>query len=142
MNRYYYSALTNSFYPSSLKLDYEGSENGWPDDAVAISDEVYVSLLEGQANGKVIVVDGNGKPVLSDPPPPTHEDLVAMAELKRNVLLSEATVKIAPLQDAVDIGVAINDEISMLREWKKYRVLLNRVDINIVSNIEWPEQPK
>ncbi|WP_211130385.1 tail fiber assembly protein [Serratia surfactantfaciens] len=142
MNRYYYSALTNAFYPSSLKLDYENSENGWPDDVVAISDEVYVSLLEGRASGKVIVADENGKPVLSNPPPPTHEELVAISELKRNVLLSEATVKITPLQDAVDIGIAVNDEISMLREWKKYRVLLSRVDVNNVQNIEWPEQPK
>ncbi|ENY9400323.1 tail fiber assembly protein [Salmonella enterica] len=46
--------------------------------------------------------------------------------------------KIAPLQDAVDLGIATNDEKAQLDEWKKYRVLVNRVD---TSNPDWPEKP-
>ncbi|MEY5509334.1 tail fiber assembly protein, partial [Salmonella enterica subsp. enterica serovar Corvallis] len=46
--------------------------------------------------------------------------------------------KIAPLQDAVDLGIATDDEKAQLGEWKKYRVLVNRVD---TSNPDWPEQP-
>ncbi|WP_172903417.1 tail fiber assembly protein, partial [Escherichia coli] len=33
------------------------------------------------------------------------------------------------------------EEISLLEAWKKYRVLLNRVDTSTVQNIEWPTVP-
>ncbi|EJA5115465.1 tail fiber assembly protein, partial [Salmonella enterica] len=53
-------------------------------------------------------------------------------------LLQMASGKIAPLQDAVDLGIATDDEKARLDEWKKYRVRVNRVD---TSNPDWPEQP-
>ncbi|QAY26316.1 tail fiber assembly protein [Salmonella enterica subsp. diarizonae serovar 61:k:1,5,(7)] len=53
-------------------------------------------------------------------------------------LLQMASGKIAPLQDAVDLGIATDDEKARLDEWKKYRVLVNRVDI---SNPDWPQKP-
>ncbi|WP_163823132.1 tail fiber assembly protein, partial [Proteus mirabilis] len=28
-----------------------------------------------------------------------------------------------------------------LQKWKKYRVLLNRVDISTAPDIEWPQKP-
>ncbi|ECW0880022.1 tail fiber assembly protein, partial [Salmonella enterica subsp. enterica] len=46
--------------------------------------------------------------------------------------------KIAPLQDAVDLGIATDDEKAQLDEWKKYRVLVNRVDTSAPS---WPDKP-
>ncbi|EIO7481113.1 tail fiber assembly protein, partial [Salmonella enterica subsp. enterica serovar Enteritidis] len=53
-------------------------------------------------------------------------------------LLQMASEKIAPLQDAVDLGLATDDEKAQLDEWKKYRVLVNRVD---TLNPDWPEKP-
>ncbi len=49
-----------------------------------------------------------------------------------------ASEKIAPLQDAVDLVIATDEEKSQLAEWKKYRVLVNRVD---TSNPDWPDVP-
>ncbi|EAP5221266.1 TPA: tail fiber assembly protein [Salmonella enterica subsp. enterica serovar Newport] len=60
------------------------------------------------------------------------------AEETKNRLLQIASEKIAPLQDAVDLDIATDDEKAQLGEWKKYRVLVNRVD---TSNPDWPEQP-
>ncbi|EAY7437235.1 tail fiber assembly protein [Salmonella enterica] len=60
------------------------------------------------------------------------------AEETKNRLLQIASEKIAPLQDAVDLDIATDDEKAQLDEWKKYRVLVNRVD---TSNPDWPEQP-
>ncbi|EHY3370425.1 tail fiber assembly protein, partial [Escherichia coli] len=48
---------------------------------------------------------------------------------------------IAPLQDAADLGIATEEEISLLEAWKKYRVLLNRVDTSTAQDIEWPVAP-
>ncbi|EGB7862196.1 tail fiber assembly protein, partial [Salmonella enterica] len=39
-------------------------------------------------------------------------------------------------QDAIDPRIATDDEKAHLDEWKKYRVLVNRVD---TSNPDWPE---
>ncbi|WP_161527554.1 tail fiber assembly protein, partial [Escherichia albertii] len=52
-----------------------------------------------------------------------------------------ASEHIVPLQDAVDLGIATEEEISLLAEWKKYRVLLNRVDTSTAPDIEWPALP-
>ncbi|EEM6324443.1 tail fiber assembly protein [Salmonella enterica] len=60
------------------------------------------------------------------------------AEETKNNLLKMATEKIAPLQDAVDLGIATDDEKAQLDEWKKYRVLVSRVD---TSNPDWPQKP-
>ncbi|MGS5187697.1 tail fiber assembly protein, partial [Escherichia coli] len=48
---------------------------------------------------------------------------------------------IAPLQDAVDLEIATEEEKSLLAAWKTYRVLLNRVDTSLSPDIEWPSQP-
>ncbi|HIF2795651.1 TPA: tail fiber assembly protein [Salmonella enterica] len=59
-------------------------------------------------------------------------------EETKNRLLQIASEKIAPLQDAVDLDIATDDEKAQLDEWKKYRILVNRVD---TSNPDWPEKP-
>ncbi|EAM8010248.1 tail fiber assembly protein [Salmonella enterica subsp. enterica serovar Mississippi] len=60
------------------------------------------------------------------------------AEETKSRLLQMASGKIAPLQDAVDLGLATDDEKVQLDEWKKYRVLVNRVD---TSKPDWPDVP-
>ncbi|EBC0633059.1 tail fiber assembly protein [Salmonella enterica] len=60
------------------------------------------------------------------------------AEETKKRLLQLATDKIAPLQDAVDLEEATDEEKAWLNAWKKYRVLVNRVD---TSKPEWPEAP-
>ncbi|EFW0364544.1 tail fiber assembly protein, partial [Shigella dysenteriae] len=46
---------------------------------------------------------------------------------------------IAPLQDAVDLEIATEEERSLLEAWNKYRVLVSRIDINTAPDIVWPE---
>ncbi|EMV7195741.1 tail fiber assembly protein, partial [Escherichia coli] len=52
-----------------------------------------------------------------------------------------ASEHIAPLQDAVDLEIATEEETSLLAAWKTYRVLLNRVDSSTALDIEWPVIP-
>ncbi|EED0572996.1 tail fiber assembly protein, partial [Escherichia coli] len=63
------------------------------------------------------------------------------AEETKNSLMQVASEHIAPLQDAVDLEIATEEEISLLAAWKKYRVLLNRVDTSVAPDIEWPAVP-
>ncbi|HGJ5866561.1 tail fiber assembly protein [Arsenophonus nasoniae] len=71
----------------------------------------------------------------------TADELRGKTTHKKNYLLEQATKMIAPLQDAVDLNVATEAEKAALVAWKKYRVLLNRLDISNASDIEWPIPP-
>lgn len=71
----------------------------------------------------------------------TREELIQQAETRRGELLVEASDIIAPLQDASDLGIAADEEAAMLLLWKRYRVMLNRLDLSLSPEIEWPERP-
>lgn len=71
----------------------------------------------------------------------TAQEVIDQAEEKRAELMGIANQKIAPLQDAVDLDMATNEERALLMGWKKYRVELNRIDTNAAPDIDWPEVP-
>lgn len=82
------------------------------------------------------------------PPPPvdtplTQEELAAAATLKRDELLTQAALRIAPLQDAADLGVATATDTANLTLWKQYRVDVNRVSgqPGFPATIDWPLLP-
>jgi len=71
---------------------------------------------------------------------PTPEEIKAVNTSTRDYLIAQATLAIAPLQDAVDLEEATTQEIALLKKWKQYRVAVNRVDLTLVCPI-WPPQP-
>lgn len=113
---------------------------GWDlSDAVEVSDDVYREF-NAVKEGKVLgVIDG--LPAWVDKPAPTHEQLVAQAEQQKSQLRKSADSEVAWLQDAVDAGIASDEEAALLAEWKKYRVLLMRIDTSKAPDIEWPPVP-
>lgn len=70
-NSVLYSPTAGGFYTREIHGD------NIPADAVEITVEEHQALIEGQAQGKRIVADENGYPVLQDPPPPTAEQIIA-----------------------------------------------------------------
>ncbi|WP_309297217.1 tail fiber assembly protein [Providencia rettgeri] len=74
-------------------------------------------------------------------PPIPKEQLIAEVEQQKQSLLAEANNAIAPLQDAVDLDMATDEEKAKLTAWKTYRVYLNRVDTSTAPDIEWPVKP-
>jgi hypothetical protein len=67
--------------------------------------------------------------------------LLELAIKERDRLLGVAGLAIAPLQDALDLDKATEEERSLLTIWKEYRVALSRLDLAVVP-IPWPEQPQ
>ena len=67
----FYSAKTGGFYDAAIHGD------NIPVDAVEITADEHSALLEGQSQGKRIVADENGYPVLQDPPPLTLDEAKA-----------------------------------------------------------------
>jgi len=134
----FYSAATNGFYPDSLKDSYEQA-GCWPADGVEVSEHWHNYLISNQGSGKEILPDAQGLPVLRNKPEPTLDELIIQAEATRSMLMTKANESILPLQDAVDLGMASDQETARLKKWKTYRVLLSRVDS---ANPEWPEVPQ
>lgn len=91
---------------------------------------------EATPNGKWCFIDGQVVPRIY-----TVDELREQANHKRDYLLEQAAKIIAPLQDAVDLDMATEDEKDSLLAWKKYRVLLNRIEISSAANIDWPIPP-
>ncbi|PFF93581.1 tail fiber assembly protein [Escherichia albertii] len=138
---YFYSAKNNAFYPESLKEDYLAA-GSWPEDAVMVEQSVYDEFAANRyPEDKIRIAGEDGFPRWDNAPAPTEEQLIDGAENKRNKLMKAANAAIAPLQDAVELGIATDEEIVLLKEWKKYRVLLNRVDTSLAPEISWPDLP-
>lgn len=53
--------------------------------------------------------------------------------------MTQANNVIATMQDAVDLNMATDEETANLQAWKKYRVLLSRVDV--ITPV-WPPLPE
>ena len=70
-----------------------------------------------------------------------HAADVAVAVQKKNSLRSAADVEISWLQDAVDAGIATDEETALLAAWKTYRVQLMRIKTDTAPDIEWPTPP-
>lgn len=66
---------------------------------------------------------------------------VAAAEGEKNALILFAGSCISPLQDAVELDMATDEEKSRYISWRQYRVLLTRVDTSLAPDINWPEPP-
>lgn len=129
-----YSPSNNAFYDTAINKVI-------PDDAIDITETEWADLLAGQAKGKLIACGADFRPCLTEQPLPTAEELISQAEYKRSKLRAEADTIIQPLQDANDLGIATDDETSQLIAWKKYRVMLMRVNTEDAENIIWPQQP-
>lgn len=63
------------------------------------------------------------------------------AENQKSRLMQTANDNIAPLQDAAELNMATDDEKNQLAAWKKYRVLLSRVNPAEAEKIRWPDKP-
>lgn len=70
-----------------------------------------------------------------------NEALVKQARDKKAQLTRDADSIINTLTDAIELDMATEEEKIKLTEWKKYRVLLSRIDCAIPADIDWPAIP-
>lgn len=71
-----------------------------------------------------------------------HQHDINVATSQKKQLLSDVNEQISYLQDAIDADIATDAEKSLFAALKKYRVLLNRIDVNQAPDIEWPIKPE
>lgn len=73
---------------------------------------------------------------------PSKDEVISLAEFQKQSLLHEASVIINPLNYAYDMKIATDNELVKLNAWKKYSILINRVDTSTAPDITWPSKPQ
>ncbi|HBB5094770.1 tail fiber assembly protein [Escherichia coli] len=137
---FYYSKTTNAFYLADSIENYMAAGT-WPDDANEIDTEIAHVFMQAPPSGQCRIAGKDGLPAWGDIPPPTAEEQAITAGMQQQSLLSRASREIQWRQDAVDADIVTEKELNELKEWKHYRVLLMRVDIEI-EDIAWPKLPE
>ncbi|EKT4495444.1 tail fiber assembly protein [Pseudomonas putida] len=142
----YFSPGTLGFIPDQWKTDGSYSDDTWPQDAILLTEEEAATYWKQSPPLGKILAAVDGRPAWVDMPPPeplTDEELATAAAAKRDELLALAAIRIAPLQDAVDLGEATEAESTALTAWKRYRVALSRLpdQLGYPNEIIWPAPP-
>ena len=132
-----FSPSLNVIYPENMIEDGSYGDS-LPSDLTELTEEEMISYWKVSPPDNKRLGSEKGRPAWVDIPPRTAEDLIAMAEQERSSLRAIADAEIAWRQDAVDVGIAKDEETAALVDWKKYRVLLMRVD---TAKPDWPTPP-
>ncbi|SUB81757.1 Caudovirales tail fibre assembly protein [Pragia fontium] len=136
---YIYSSKDNSFYPSEFREVYE-SAGTWPSDGVFVDNAIFIQysiILSGKIRG----AGDDGMPCWIDSPLPTTSELIEAAKVEKQRLISKANIALIPLTDAIELDIATDEEKKLYNDLRKYRILLNRVDITLALDIQWPKYP-
>jgi hypothetical protein len=136
-------------YAANGKIAFETKVFEKSEAFIEITQDQYLQALNGMQDGWLVSIDDGFKvaPPEQAPPPidpiPTPEELAQLALEARDRLLTNATIRIAPLQYAVDLGDASHDDMEKLNAWKQYSVALNRIEVQagFPQSINWPVMP-
>ncbi|WP_099112372.1 tail fiber assembly protein, partial [Escherichia coli] len=133
-----------NFQPDTLKMvyDHNGVIIAITRDASTLNPEGFsvVEVPDITANRRT---DDSGKWMFKDGAVVkriyTADEQQQQAESQKAALLSEAESVIQPLERAVRLNMATDEERTRLEAWERYSVLVNRVD---TANPEWPQKPE
>lgn len=78
------------FSPSTGCTYLQGVHAVFPDDAVKISEAVFLSVIAEPAAGKVRAVDPSGMPILIDAPKPSQADIAQQVYAAQTQLINQA----------------------------------------------------
>ncbi|ABP59505.1 tail assembly chaperone [Enterobacter sp. 638] len=140
MEKYIWSPSLAGFYPTEEQSIFEGL-GGWPTDGVEVSASAHDALFpipEGKCIGTV-----DGYPAWIDLPPPTHEEMVAQAEIEKQSRIDAANAYINSKQwpGKAAMGRLKDTEKAQYNLWLDYLDELEAVDTSTAPDITWPEPP-
>lgn len=126
---YYYAASTGGFYLTEINKT-------MPSDAVAITNQYHQELLTGQAQGKLVVPDAAGYPVLKDPTPVPPTAAQNKAEAINRLIVTD-WVNQPDVNDTAN-----NPHLLNRNEYLTYRDQVRVYVVRPVAGfINWPVEP-
>lgn len=139
---YQYSPSTNSFYPDDLLSVYEEAGT-LPNDLIPVSEDVFREFTATPEPGKMRVAGSDGLPAWGDIPPPTHEELIAIAEQVRQQLLTQADAVMLDWRTELMLGEISDANRAKLSAWMAYKNEVKAVDVTTApENVNWPVPPE
>lgn len=115
----FFDAATVGFFDEAIHAEI-------PEGAIEITAERHQELLEGQASGLRIAPDGEGRPVLLDPPVASEEDLLSLERSRMIVsrFQARAALHFAGLLPAAEEAVDAAEPITQIawrdaQEWRR-----------------------
>jgi len=122
----FYSKSVGGFYIRDIH------GNNIPADVVEITEAEHQALLIGQAAGKMISGDADGRPVLIDRPGPTAEEQTAILKTQAQEALDKSDITILRCyENAVAVPAA----------WQTYRTELREIISGTSSATSLPNRP-
>lgn len=107
--------------------------------------ELWMTVRDMVATGSLAT------PVFDNKPPaPTADQMLTQLTQEATGQVDTIALRVSILQDAVDMEMATDEEVASLAQakteltaWKRYRVLLSRVEAQpgFPETIAWPEKP-
>ncbi|POA97157.1 hypothetical protein C2134_18340 [Chromobacterium sinusclupearum] len=131
----FYSAKLNAFFDDPA---YYGQ---LPADIKEIPDDLYAKVMTGRSPDDDVVPGPDGLPMCQRR---VGLDRPSLGEQQKvDMKMSEANQKIQILADAINLGIASQEEKRDYDLWRKYRVLLSRVpqQPGFPAKIDWPTPP-
>jgi hypothetical protein len=116
---------------------WDGASPWSPDEgmeAILVPDGIDVSVGWAYVDGEF------SAPPAPPPHVPTAAEILAKNTSVRQSLMLSAGTAIAPLQDALDLGIIRPEEQALLTQWKTFRVDVSRIDLTL-ENPGWPVPP-
>lgn len=132
-NRFFIQVDVNDYVVSMMiAINQEEADTYVEKNSIELSQEDFESIGQDSkyTEGKII----KGEPRI----PALNEET---ARAIKSSLFREATTRIQLLQDAVEMEMQATGDNVKLTDWKKYRILLDRVNPSTAPNIKWPEMP-
>lgn len=131
VNMIFYSRLNKGFF-------IEGINDTMPNDVVKVNADLYKELMsEQQLDGKAIVPDENGFPIISL----AKIDHYALAENYRKQLLSEIDNVISDWRVELMLGEISSENKEKLLSWMKYKKRIKLTDTSTAPEVNWPISP-
>ncbi|MBT2340630.1 MULTISPECIES: phage tail assembly chaperone [Pseudomonas] len=118
----YYCAVDGGFYNSAF-------HEFIPEGIVEVADEHYVALIKGQEQGRRIISDDNGYPILGDPLTPSLEALRIIERRWRDDLLLASDGLVSRHRDELEEGIVTTLTSERYVDLQAYRRALRN----------WPE---
>lgn len=113
MMEIYFSREKNGFFEAEIH------KGNMPEDVVAVSHEEYERLLSGQAEGKQILADGSGFPILVEPPGLSVEMLGDRVRQERDIRLKEVY---DPVMNQLDRRVRLAEAAGNFEDVAEYNL--------------------
>ena len=143
MKNYIYSAKNNAFFEISKRSLYDDA--GWDlSDAIEVDDDVFNEFTGTPPEGKMRLANDDGMPEWADIPPPTHDQLVAIAETEKQSRIDRANGYMNSKQwpGKAAIGRLKGDELAQYNLWLDYLDALIAIDTSSAPDINWPAVPQ